>query len=246
MPDARPDEYGELYADVYDDWYPAADSTDDAVATLTLLGGGGPVLDLGAGTGRLSIPLGQGACEVWALDNSPRMLARLQAKAGSSAIRIVEADMARFELPADAPHFSLVFAAFNTLFLLPDRTVQQECLRSVAAVLRPGGRLVLDLFVPPRHLAETGQLELTSLAADGLVLRAFRRGREPGVIEGQHVEITEAGIRLRPWRLATCSPAEVDEMADAAGLQLVDRWGAWNRTPFAAPDPAHVSVYLKQ
>src|SRR4051794_9539437 len=121
MPEPRPEEYGELYADVYDEWYPGADSTDDAVAALTELAGGGPVLELGAGTGRLSIPLAQRVPEVWALDNSPRMLARLRAKPGSSAIRIVEADMARFDLPSDAPSFALAFAAFNTLFLLRGR-----------------------------------------------------------------------------------------------------------------------------
>jgi SAM-dependent methyltransferase len=237
--------YGDAYADVYDEWYPTGDGTDDAVAALAALAAGGPVLELGAGTGRLTLPLAARGIEVWALDNSAKMLDRLRAKPGGSTVHVVEADMASFSLRADAPPFRLAFAAFNTLFLLRGREAQLECLRRTASVLAADGHLALELFVPPTYIAGGGQVEVSAIAADRLVLRAVRRCADPDMFEGQHVEITEAGIRLRPWTLSTASPAAVDEMATAAGLELVHRWARWDGTPFAPPDPGHISVYRR-
>jgi len=60
---------------------------------------------------------------------------------------------------------------------------------------------------------------------------------------GQYVDITEAGIRLRPWHIRWSTPAQLDVMATDAGLTLADRWADWHRTPFHADAPAHVSHY---
>ena len=62
-------------------------------------------------------------------------------------------------------------------------------------------------------------------------------------ITGQHIQITEAGVRLRPWPLRYAAPAELDALASAAGLVLVEHWRDWRRTPFTADDSVHVSVY---
>jgi SAM-dependent methyltransferase len=241
----QPSSYGDAYADVYDDWYPSGASTDDAVDALAGWADGGPVLELGAGTGRLTLPLAERGIEVWALDSSAKMLDQLRAKQGASVVRTVEADMATFAL-ADAPAFRLAFAAFNTFFLLRGREAQAACLRRTVAVLAPGGHIVLELFVPPSYAAPGGQLEISAIAADRLVLRAVRRGADPDEFEGQHVEITEAGIRLRPWVLSAATPVTVDAMARAVGLELAARWAGWDGAPFAAVDPAHISIYRRR
>ena len=77
MEDYHPRTYGEAFADVYDEWY--ADVTDTAacVAAVARLAGGGPVLEMGAGTGRLALPLATAGADVWALDASRAMLAAL-------------------------------------------------------------------------------------------------------------------------------------------------------------------------
>jgi hypothetical protein len=62
-------------------------------------------------------------------------------------------------------------------------------------------------------------------------------------VTGQHVEITEAGIRMRPWFLRYCTVAELDEMAAAAGLVLEERWSDWAGTPFEPDDVTQVAVY---
>ena len=49
-----------------------------------------------------------------------------------------------------------------------------------------------------------------------------------------------AGLLGLPHRLA---PDELDALASAAGLSLVERWSDWRRTPFTADDNTHVSIY---
>ena len=57
------------------------------------------------------------------------------------------------------------------------------------------------------------------------------------------VELTEGGVRLRPWLVRPLPPGELDELAAAAGLRLEARWADWHRRPWTPDDPVHVSVY---
>ena len=52
-----------------------------------------------------------------------------------------------------------------------------------------------------------------------------------------------AGVRLFPFRLRYAWPAELDRMAERAGLRLRDRWSDWERQPFASDSGRHISVY---
>ena len=108
-----PATYGEGMADVYDDWYGEVGDVEAAVACLAALAGGGPVLELGVGTGRLAVPLATTGLEVHGIDSSPSMVARLRTKLGGEHIAVTIGDMAGAEPPGP---FSLVFAAINTFF----------------------------------------------------------------------------------------------------------------------------------
>jgi len=57
------------------------------------------------------------------------------------------------------------------------------------------------------------------------------------------VQITEVGIRLRPWMLHYLSPDELDALAAGVGLRLVERHAGWRGEPFTADSPVHVSTY---
>src|SRR4051794_4034776 len=71
-----------------------ADTVADALAALNAHAGGGPVLELGVGTGRLALPLAARGIEVWGVDNSEAMLDRLRAKPGAEAVTVVAGDFA--------------------------------------------------------------------------------------------------------------------------------------------------------
>jgi SAM-dependent methyltransferase len=239
--------YGDAFADVYDEWY--ADITDpQAVAVLLAeLAGPGPVLELGVGTGRLALPLAAQGVTVAGIDASAAMVDRLRAKPGGDEIAVVIGDMADAEPPVPGP-FSLVYVAYNTLFNLDSASAQQRCFRNVATRLAEGGRFVVEAFVPtePGEDEWRGPVDVRIIEVDRVVVSFSRRDADTQTIAGQHVEIRESGIRLRPWLIRYAGPHELDAMATAAGLALEARWSGWAREPFTEDSPTHVSVYRRR
>ncbi|MGY6500865.1 MAG: class I SAM-dependent methyltransferase [Acidimicrobiales bacterium] len=241
LPNSVPD-YGDSFADVYDDWY--ADITDaaataDRVATLAA---GGRVLELGVGSGRVAIPIADRGHEVVGIDASPAMLEVLAAK-DHAGVQAVHGDMSRADEVVDGP-FAVVLVAFNTFFNLADDEAQRRCMEAVRAVVAPEGSFLVEAFVPgdpPDRL--TRDLSTSRVTADRVVLSATEHDPVAQTVVGQHVDIGTAGTRLRPWRIRYLHPHQLDEMADAAGFELVERHGGWNGEPFDADTTVHVSRY---
>ena len=59
----------------------------------------------------------------------------------------------------------------------------------------------------------------------------------------QQIHLGPQGIQMYPAQLRYAWPPELDLMAQLAGLQLLHRWGSWNRGPFTADSTRHISVY---
>lgn len=240
-----PASYGDGFADVYDDWYAEPTDTAACVERLAALAAGAPVLELGVGTGRLALPLATRGLDVTGVDASTAMLDRLRAKPGADRVHLVLGDMA--ELRVDPPRghdgFGLVVVAYNTFFNLADAADQRRCLARVAAVLAPGGSLVVEAFVPDDDAAAGGALEVRTVEADRVVLSASRHDPLGQLVRGQHIEVTEAGIRLRPWQVRYLRPDQLDALAADAGLGLVGRWAGWRHEPFDDTSTVHVSQY---
>lgn len=231
--------YGDGFADVYDEWYRGISDVEATVATLAALAGGGSVLELGVGTGRLAIPLAATGLDVTGIDASEAMLAGLAAKDGFDRVTIVRGDMVRDQPPGP---FALVFVAYNTLFNLLTRERQEACFAAVASRLLRHGAFVVEAFVPTPQPGP--EVTLRSLAADRVVLSVSVRDDDNQRAEGQFVELSEAGgVRLRPWSIRYADPIELDAMAAAAGLELRTRWEDFDRHPFSAESERHVSVY---
>jgi SAM-dependent methyltransferase len=114
---------------------------------------GGPILELGAGTGRISVPLAEAGHRVTAVDIDPAMLARASERvraagpAAAARVELVEADLLGLALPR-AGTFKLAFIALNTLFLLATRAAQRAALVKMASHLAPGGLAVVDVWLP--------------------------------------------------------------------------------------------------
>jgi len=109
------------------------------------------ILELGAGTGRVTIPLARDGRAVLALDQSPAMLARLEARvrrlppAAAARITPVTGDLRSFAVGA---RFPLAIAAFNVLEHLYTRGEVTACLQRIAAHLAPGGAFAFDVQLP--------------------------------------------------------------------------------------------------
>lgn len=234
--------YGDGIADVYDVWYPGGDPTP-IVKRLAALAGDGPVLELGIGTGRLAIPLAARGVPVHGIDASTRMVEKLRAKPGAEGIGITVSDFTDFEIE---DRFSLVFVVFNTFFGILEQDDQVRGFQSVANHLAPGGRFLLECFVPDLGRFDRGQrLSVAAIEEDGIRIEASLYDPVRQRVKAQVISMAEGGSRFYPLQVRYCWPSELDLMARLAGLELEHRWGGWNEEPFTAASGQHVSVYRK-
>jgi ubiquinone/menaquinone biosynthesis C-methylase UbiE len=139
----------ERLAALYDLDAPAGDAAIDWFRGLARMTGG-PVLELGVGSGRVAIPLAKDGNEVVGIDRSKAMLARAakRAKEQRAKLTVVEADMRTFSLDRTFP---LVTIPFNTfLMLTPDD--RWACLARCREHLTPNGRVAIDVFQPDPNI----------------------------------------------------------------------------------------------
>jgi SAM-dependent methyltransferase len=232
--------YGAQVADVYDEVY-GPDAT--AVRCLAQLAAGGPVLELGVGTGRLALPLAARGLEVHGIDASEAMTERLRAKPGGAAIPVTIGDFA--DVGADG-EFVLVFIAFNTFFVLLTADEQARCFANVASRLAPGGRFVIEAFVPdPSRFVRKHHVAISRLGA-GVRLNVSGHDPQAQRVESLVIWVSGAGdVHTWPVRLRYSYPAELDAMAASAGMALEHRWTSWRKDPFDADSGSHVSVYVR-
>lgn len=212
------------------------------VERLAALAGGGRALEFAVGTGRVAVPLAARGVPVTGLELSEPMIARLRAKADEAAIPVIVGDMATTVVPG-AGQYTLVYLVFNTISNLLTQAQQVECFRNAARHLAPGGRFVIELWVPElRKLppgaeatvwnAEPGYIGLDTydVLNQQVVSHHFRFG------DGH-----EARLGRSPHRYIW--PAELDLMGQLAGFELEVRYADWDGSEFTADSRSHVSVY---
>jgi SAM-dependent methyltransferase len=142
---------GDAYAllgTAYDAWCRSV--TEDIAFYVDLaIESGGPVLEIGVGSGRIAVPTALAGVPVVGVDRSADMLDLAWAKALPHRIplRLVLGDMRR--LP-DLGTFPLVTVPFRALLHLRDTEERLAVLRSARERLAPGGRLAFDVFHPDR------------------------------------------------------------------------------------------------
>jgi SAM-dependent methyltransferase len=138
-------------AELYDYVVPYTERADVPFFVDAALASGGPVLEVGCGTGRILIPTARAGLHITGLDISPSMLAichqRLQTEPPEvqSRVHLVQADMRAFDLAQTFALITLPFRPFQHLITVED---QLACLATLHRHLAPGGRLILDLFNP--------------------------------------------------------------------------------------------------
>ena len=236
--------FGERVAATYDDssegmFDPAF--TDAVAGVLAGLAGGGRALELGIGTGRIALPLARRGVEVHGIDLSRAMVARLRAKPGGDAIGVTIGDFATTRVDGT---FWLVYLVFNTIMNLTAQDAQAACFRTAADHLEPGGCFVIEVRVPDLRRLPPGQTVLPwHVSGKRRVFYSFDLATQ--AMRGHYIELTggRGEYREMPFRYAW--PAELDLMAQLAGLRLRDRWEGWGREPFTGESRQHVSVWEK-
>lgn len=221
------------------------------------LGGPGRILELGCGSGRVTIPLARDGHEVVAVDRSAPMLDRLRARVdalpGAAASRItpVLGDLRAFEAPGGP--FSLAIAAFNVLEHLYTRGEFDACIRRVAAHLAPGGAFVFDVQLPDLAwlLRDSGKrwarTRFTDPTTQQPMLYSTNHDYDPisqiALIRLFYDPVDGTG----PSRVVQLSqrkffPAELEALVSQGGMRVVERFGDFSFGPLGAGAESQVLV----
>src|SRR5215207_8903338 len=197
--------YGDRMADIYDD-LPVHPSDADAAATcLAELAGAGPALELAIGTGRVALPLAGLGVAVSGIDASEAMVAKLRAKPGGDGIPVTIGDFA--DVDVDDGRFALIFVVYNTFFVLLDQARQRRCFEQVAERLVPGGRFVIEAFVPDPSRFERGQhIEVRHVATDSALLSVSRHDAATQRVDSLHVRLGDDAFARGPCTSGTPTP----------------------------------------
>jgi SAM-dependent methyltransferase len=203
--------------------------------------GRGPALEFAIGTGRVALPLHARGVAVAGIELSEPMAAELGRKPGSGDIPVWIGDMATTKAPGE---FSLVYLVYNAITCLLTQDQQVECFRNAARHLRPGGRFVIEVFVPPVQRLPPGETARPfHVGEHHLGFDAFDLVNQRLVSHHYWIEDGAARTFHSPHRFVW--PSELDLMAKLAGLELRERWADWNESPFTADSTSHVSVWQK-
>jgi len=245
-------DYGPVTARYYDAAYATLASLGPDVDFYRTLAQetGGPVLELGCGTGRVLRALASDGVACTGLDGSPEMLDVLRAKR-PAGIEFVEADMRSFDLGAQ--RFALIYSAFRAFQHLTEVEDQLRCLARVRAHLAPGGRFAFDVFKPDlARMAQDEEPETEDLRFEhegDEVVRTARVVRDGAT---QCMRVVFRYERRRRGRPVGSESAEfvmrwfyryeLEHLMARAGFPDVAIYGDFDRSPVGAGSPSFVVV----
>ncbi len=237
--------FGEPVAATYDDDSDpmfSPDVVDPTVDFLAALARDGRALELGIGTGRIALPLAARGVPVHGIELSKAMVARLKAKPGGEGIGVTIGDFSTVKVNGT---FRMAYLVFNTIGNLTTQAAQVACFRNVAEHLEPGGTFVIEVGVPELRRLPPGEryvifdfgehhwgIDEYDTVNQGLVSHHFQRQASDTIEKSSG-----------PFRYVW--PAELDLMAQLAGLDLRERWSGWRHEPFTRESTKHVSVWEK-
>lgn len=227
------------FAPFYDNDY--RNYSDDIQLVVDLAQDAGEsALEMGCGTGRVLIPLAATGCRVTGVDNSPALLALARRKAEQAGVtarlQLFEDDLRSFALPEKG--FDFAFCVSNTLMHLNTQADQLAALRIAHRHLRPGGRLLIDLFNPdiPHLTAISGVQELADRWEDeergATVLKWVVRQVDVAQQLQETTFIYESIFSdgrvekaVLPFTLRFLWPSEGELLLEKAGFRVEEIWG---------------------
>lgn len=227
-------------ADVAAQFAPAV--VGPVVDYLQRLAGDGPALEFAVGTGRVGIPLAQRGVAVTGVELSTAMVNQLRRKVDAATLPVVVGDMATVRVPGE---FALVFLVFNSIANLRTQEEQVECFRNAARHLRPGGRFVLELWVPDVRALAPGSDALAREVRDGFAAFDTYDLATQACTSQTFSTQPDGSIRHDVGHFRYLWPSECDLMATLAGLTFESRLADWTAAPFTAASGKHVSVWRK-
>ncbi len=214
-------------ARLYDPWS-ASVVEDVAFYVEESVAAGGPVVELGVGTGRIAIPTALAGVDVIGVDSSAAMLAVCAERARELGVAgRVDLRLGDLRRPPVDERVLLVTCPFRAYLHLSDDGERIEALDAARGLLRPGGRLVFDVFTPSREDIEE---------THGRWIE-----REPGIDERADWDLAEQTLTLSvrgpagesTMTLWWVEPERWHSLLAEAGLEVAGCYGWFDRRPFA-------------
>jgi SAM-dependent methyltransferase len=214
---------------------------------------GGPVLELGCGTGRVLLPVGRRGTPVVGIDLSDRMLARARARVRrarlGARVHLVRGDIRH--LPFPDGRFALVMAPYGILQSLTSDADLRAALSSVARALRPGGRFAMELVADLPAWQEYSQATKLRGWRPGrkahlTLVESVRQDRRRGLtlFEQEFVETRGGKTRSQRFTLAfrTLSVAQMARRLTRAGFNVTARLGSYDGDPWTKESDSWIVI----
>jgi SAM-dependent methyltransferase len=206
-------------ARLYDPWSASVKEDVDFYVTEARKTGG-PIVELGVGTGRIAVPTAQAGISVIGVDSSDGMLEICRRSAEAAGVaELLDLRLGDLRRPPVEERVALVTCPFRSLLHLGSNDERLDALGAVRDLLVPGGRFIFDVFAPSRDDIEE---------THGRWLE-----REPGIweradwdLQGRVLTLAvrgEAGETL--MRLSWRSPDEWRHLLEQAGFEVVALYG---------------------
>lgn len=252
--------YDSFIADYYDSSPMVTQRTQDVLFYVNAVKKyGDPVLELGCGTGRITMAIAEAGYRIQGLDLSERMLERAVAKRAAlrrearERVHLVQGDMTQFDL---GETFRSVVIPFRPFQHLLETEEQIACLNCVKKHLAPNGRLILDFFQTDPDRMHDPKFHKESLLTeydlpDGrhVALRervaAFHRGMQRNDVE-MIFQVTHADGKqerlVMAWTLRYFFRYEVEHLLARCGFHLEALYGNFDSSPLADNSPEMIFV----
>ena len=200
---------------------------------------GGTVLELGCGTGRMTIPLAENGVDIVGLDVVPGMVDLARQKSEGMPIEWVVADVRTFQLRRK---FRLIFESGSVFHHMLTRQDQEAYLARVREHLEDDGRLVLSIFFPKSHnLVSSDEEEewFTAEHPDGYEIKvtgidkydAFRQIKTETAYRRWMDSSGKEMLQVAPLSLRYVFPQEMEALLHYNGFEIVEQYGNFDRSP---------------
>ena len=207
---------------------------------LTDLAGDGAALEFAMGTGRVAIPLVERGVPVSGVELSQPMVDQLHGSGPTS--RSWWATWRRARCPGE---FSLVYVVWNSIGNLRTQAEQVACFRNAARHLAPGGRFVIELWVPGIRRFPPGQAAVPfHVGRHHVGFDTYDMTTQQGTSH-HYRRHADGSVTYGASNFRYIWPAECDLMAQLAGMDLECRVADWHGSPFTNDSESHVSVWRK-
>jgi len=206
---------------------------------------GAPILELGSGTGRISLDLAKEGYNVVGLEIDAKMINHANKSALERSIAnasFVQGDMTDYNLHQEFP---LLILPRNTLLVLNDERLQKEATRQSFLHTKPGGRFIIDIFSPSESILRKGHssgfiTKFTHPETGEEVQKYHTTEINPNQhIQSLHIYCDKSGmvVMVNPIHLRYLFKNQLTQMLKDSGFKIEHLFGDRNMTPFNDPSP---------